>query len=73
MALCLVNIPHLLSAHEQNVLYSMSNTRQIFHVAEATHVDVHGRRGLLGVGIVDEQSFELIGQPDDPVGATIEE
>ena len=51
----------------------MRNARQIFHVAEAAHVDVHGRRGLVGVGIVDKQGFELVGQLDDSVGAIVEE
>jgi hypothetical protein len=60
-------ISHLLSAHEQKVLHSMRNAWQVFHVAEAAHIDVHGRRGLVGVGIVDEQRLELIGQLDNPV------
>ena len=51
----------------------MRNARQIFHVAEAAHVDVHGRRGLVSVGIVNKQGFELVGQLDDSVGAVVEE
>lgn len=49
------------------MLHSMRNARQIFQIAEAAHIDIHGRRGLVGVGIVDEQGFELIGQFDDSV------
>jgi hypothetical protein len=64
---------YLLSAHEQEMLYSMCNARQVFRIAEAANIDVHGRRGLVGVGIVDEQSFELVGQLDDSVGAVVEE
>ena len=73
MASRLLNFSHLLSAHEQKVLHSMRNARQILHIAEAAHVDIHGRRGLVGVGIVDEQGFELIGQLDDSVGAVVKE
>ena len=51
----------------------MRNTRQVFHIAEAAHIDVHGRRGLVGVGIVDKQGFKLIRQLDDSVRAVIEE
>ena len=45
----------------------MRNAGQVFRVAEAAHIDVHGRRGLVSVGIVDEQGFELIGQFDNSV------
>ena len=54
------------------MFYSMRNARQVFRVAEAADVDVHGRRGLVGVGIVDKQGFELVGQLDDSVGAIVQ-
>jgi hypothetical protein len=58
---------YLLRAHEQQMLYRMRYARQILHVAEAANIDIHGRRGLVGIGIVDKQDFKLIGQFDDSV------
>jgi hypothetical protein len=64
---------YLLSAHEQKMLYSMCNARQVFRIAEAANIDIHGRRGLVCVGIVDEQGLKLVGQLYDSVGAFVEE
>jgi hypothetical protein len=60
-------MPYLFSAHEQQVLYRMRDSRQFLDIAEAADIDVHGGRGLVGVGIVDEESLELVGQLDDSV------
>jgi hypothetical protein len=60
-------MPYLFSAHEQQVLYRMCDSRQFLDIAEAADIDVHGGRGLVGVGIVNEESLELVGQLDDSV------
>ena len=55
------------------MLYRVSYARKVFEIAETADVDVHGSGGLVGLGIVDKQGFELVGQLDDSVGAIIEE
>ena len=60
-------MPYLFSAHEQQVLYRMCYSRQFLDIAEAADIDVHGGRSLVGVGIVNEKSLELVGQLDDSV------
>lgn len=55
------------------MLHRMSNARQLLHIAETAHIDVHGGRSLVGVGIVNEQGLELVWQFDDSVGALVEE
>jgi hypothetical protein len=67
LASCKLMEHYLLCTHEQQMLYRMRYSRQIFHIAEAADVDVHSRRGLVGVGIVDKQDFKLVGQLDDSV------
>ena len=45
----------------------MRDSRQFLDIAEAADIDVHGGRSLVGVGIVNEEGFELVGQLDDSV------
>lgn len=53
---------HLLSAHEEQMLDCMCHTRHILRVAEAADVDVHGCSGLVCLGIMDEQCFQVISE-----------
>jgi hypothetical protein len=63
---------YLLGAHEQQVLHGVRYARHVLGVAEAPHVDVHGRAGLVRGGIVDQQHLELVRQRDDAVRAVVD-
>lgn len=64
---------NLLGAHEEQMLYSMSHPRGVLWIAEVSHVDIHGRTGLVGFRIVNEEDLKLVaGQNDYPVLPVIE-
>ena len=44
---------------------------QVIIVREISNMDVHGRRGLVGVRIVYDQSFKLVRQANNPVRAVV--
>jgi len=54
------------------MLYSVGHSRHIGCIAESADIDVEGRRGLVRIGIVNEQSLELVGEANDPVGTIVD-
>jgi hypothetical protein len=64
-------IKYLFGAHEQHVLYTMTQAGQLFRVAESSDVDVHSRAGLVRICVMNQQDLELIWQSDDSVMTVI--
>ena len=64
---------YLLCTHEQQMLYRMRHARQIVRIAEATDIDVHGGRSLVGIRVMDEKCFELIAELHYSIGSVVEE
>lgn len=51
----------------------MGHARDIGLVTEVSHIDVKGCAGLVGLGVVDQKSLELIVETDDAIVAIIEQ
>ena len=47
------------------------HARHLILIAEAPHIDIHGRTGLVCLGVMDYESFKLVWKADDPVGPVI--
>lgn len=53
------------------MLDGMRHARQVVIVAEASGIVVQSSAGLVCVGIVDYERFELVGEANDAVGAVV--
>lgn len=45
---------------------------KIFPIGKVSYVDIQGSGSLVGIGIVYNQSLELVGELDNPVGTVVE-
>jgi hypothetical protein len=54
------------------VFYSMCHARHAILVAEVADIDIKGCTGLVCLGVMDEESLELIRQADDAIVAVVE-
>lgn len=54
------------------ILYCVGHALKVILVAEVADIDVHNGRGLVGVGIVDQDNLQLIRQVHNPIAAVIE-
>jgi len=51
----------------------MSHTRNIRFIAKITNVDIEGSTGLVCLGIVDQQSLEIIFLPNNSLVAVVKQ
>lgn len=63
---------YFFGAHEQQVFHGVGHARHVVVIAKTADVDVDRGAGFVGVGVMDQQGFELVGQSNDPIGAVIE-
>lgn len=49
----------------------MAEAAQMVRVTEVADVHIHGSAGLVGVGIMNQEDLELIGQLDNSVAAVV--
>lgn len=54
------------------MFYSVSHAGHLLLVAEVADIDVEGGAGLVCFRIVDQQGFQLVGQPDNTIGPVVE-
>lgn len=73
VAMMKVKANYLLSSHEQEMLYGMGHARHVICIAKAADIDIDRRTGLVRFWIMDQQSFQLVWKPDDPVSSVIEQ
>ena len=62
---------NLFGAHEQRMLDGMGKTWHVLRIAEASYVHIDSRAGFVGVCIMYQQRFELVGQLYDSILAII--
>ena len=58
---------YLFCAHEEKMLHGMGHTWHVILVTEAADIDVYSSASFVGVRIVNEKSFELVGQSNNSV------
>lgn len=54
------------------MLYSMGHTGHVIVVQEVPNLHIHGCAGLIGSGVMDQKSLELIWKADHSIRAIIE-
>jgi hypothetical protein len=54
------------------MLDGVGHSRHIILVAKAPNIDIHGGTGLVCLGIMNYEGFQLIWKADDPVGPVIQ-
>ena len=52
---------YLFGTHEEKMLHGMGHTWHVILITEATNIDIHSSARFVGVWIVNEESFELVG------------
>lgn len=55
--------------------YMLNSVRHSWHinlVTEISDIDVHGSGSLVGLGIVNQESLELVGKADHAIGPIIQ-
>lgn len=55
-----------------HMLNSMRHPRHVNLVTEVPNIDVHGSTSLIGLGIVNQEGFELVGKADHAIGPIIQ-
>jgi len=60
------------AAPGQNPLDRMGHARHSLLVAEVAHIDIHSGARLVGLGIVNQQDLELVGQLHNPILSVVE-
>lgn len=54
------------------MLDGMGHARHGILITEAPDIDIHGRTGLVCLGVMDYQNLELVREADDAVGAVVQ-
>lgn len=54
------------------MFHGVGHARHVIGIAKAADVHVDGGAGFVGVGVVDQQGFELVGESDHSIRPVVE-